>query len=94
VPALISDKVNIWREIVSDGGGLVAEDTLDGTCKLLSSYLQIPEQERLAMRLRARRCFEHRFEITKAAKNLESVLSRISCAHLRDTSYELDQARF
>ena len=31
LPVLISDKVNIWREIQEDGAGLVAEDTEEGT---------------------------------------------------------------
>ena len=38
-PALISNKVNIWREIESDGAGIAADDTLEGTCKLLQSYI-------------------------------------------------------
>ena len=37
-PALISNKVNIWREIESDRAGIVADDTYDGTCELLRSY--------------------------------------------------------
>ena len=32
VPVLISDKVNIWREVQSDGAGLVAPDNLAGAC--------------------------------------------------------------
>jgi glycosyltransferase involved in cell wall biosynthesis len=76
-PALISDKVNIWREIQSDGAGLVAEDTLLGTCRLLRSYLDLPEAKRLGMRLLARHCFEQKFEIKKAAGNLQRVLARV-----------------
>ena len=33
-PVLISDKVNIWREIEADGAGLVDDDTVDGTSEL------------------------------------------------------------
>src|SRR5690606_25014299 len=29
-PVLISNKINIWREIESDNAGFVAEDTVDG----------------------------------------------------------------
>jgi glycosyltransferase involved in cell wall biosynthesis len=80
-PTLISDKVNIWREVLADGGGLVAKDTLEGTCRLLQSYLAMPEEKKLAMRRCARACFEQRFEIRKAAENLAVVLSRITGAN-------------
>ena len=74
-PALISNKVNIWREIESDGAGIVADDTLEGACKLLQSYTEMQEKHKVAMRHAARRCFEQRFEITKAAETLRSVLA-------------------
>ena len=70
VPALISNKVNIWREIKADGAGMVGEDTLEGTCGLLQSFLEMPTEQKLAMRRRARACFEARFEIRKAAESL------------------------
>lgn len=77
VPTLISDKVNIWREVLADGAGLVAEDTMEGTCRLLQSYFDMPEEKKVAMRECARNSFWRRFEIKKAAENLESILLRI-----------------
>ena len=46
VPVLISDKVNLWREIEADGAGLVAPDTLEGTRQLLGRWLALPAEER------------------------------------------------
>jgi glycosyltransferase involved in cell wall biosynthesis len=77
-PALISDKVNIWREIQADGGGLVAEDTFAGTCESFRAYLALPEEKKLAMRQFARQCFEQRFEIKKAAGTLHQVLASVT----------------
>jgi glycosyltransferase involved in cell wall biosynthesis len=74
LPTLISNKVNIWREVEADGAGIVAADTLDGTCKLLQSWMKMSEAEKRLMQQRARSCFEKRFEIRKAAENLEAVL--------------------
>ena len=34
-PVLISNKVNLWREVEEDGAGVVASDDLDGTRRLL-----------------------------------------------------------
>jgi glycosyltransferase involved in cell wall biosynthesis len=74
VPVLISNKVNIWREVEADGVGIVGEDTLEGTCKMLRSYLETPEEKKLAMRRSARICFEKRFEVRKATDILQDVL--------------------
>lgn len=78
VPTLISNKVNIWREVLADGAGLVAEDTIESTRGLLQSYIDMPEEKKLAMRECARNSFWRRFEIRKAAENLESILLRIT----------------
>jgi glycosyltransferase involved in cell wall biosynthesis len=39
-PVLISNQVNIWREINEDGGCYVSNNTIDGTRKLLESWGQ------------------------------------------------------
>jgi glycosyltransferase involved in cell wall biosynthesis len=77
-PALISNKVNIWREVETDRAGIAAEDTLEGTCKLLQSYVELPQEQKLAMRQAACECFEQRFEIKKAAETLHAILSHVS----------------
>jgi len=78
LPTLISNKVNIWREIKSDSAGIVADDTLKGTCELLQGYLDMPEEKRIRMRQCAYDCFEERFEIAKAATILSGVLTKIT----------------
>jgi glycosyltransferase involved in cell wall biosynthesis len=80
-PTLISDKVNIWREIQADGAGIVSEDNLLGTCHFFRSYLDLPEASRLHLRQLARQCFERRFEITKAAGILQAVLANVTSAN-------------
>ena len=76
VPVLISDKVNIWREIAADRAGWVAPDTIEGTRSNLQSWLATPADELEAMRSRAVECFEQRFEIGGAARSLLSVIER------------------
>jgi glycosyltransferase involved in cell wall biosynthesis len=78
VPTLISNKVNIWREILADGAGIVSEDALAGTCAILQSYLEMPAEKKLAMRQAARDCFNRRFEIRKAAESLHAILTNFS----------------
>jgi glycosyltransferase involved in cell wall biosynthesis len=77
-PTLISNKVNIWREIEADGAGIVAEDTLEGTRQLLQSYVGLSEKKRIEMRSAALDCFAQRFEIKKAAATLHAVLTDVT----------------
>lgn len=78
VPVLISDKVNIWREIERDGAGIVEPDTLEGTGRLLERWLMIPEADRHAMKSRARASFENRFEIGQVADAWIAIVSRVT----------------
>ncbi|WP_164738270.1 glycosyltransferase [Frigidibacter oleivorans] len=57
-PVLISNKVNIWREIESDGAGLVAPDTVEDTSDMLRRFLTMPAEAAPDMRLAARRCYD------------------------------------
>ena len=74
VPALISNKVNIWREISEDEAGLVENDDLAGTIRLLKRWLDLGPSAQEAMRLRGRQCFEKRFDISRTAEALKTLL--------------------
>jgi len=76
LPALMSDKVNIWREIQTDAAGLIAPDTLEGTERLLHGWLSMWPAERSAMRLAARRCFERRFRMERVAENVVRIIEQ------------------
>jgi glycosyltransferase involved in cell wall biosynthesis len=84
LPVLISNKVNIWREIEQDGGGLVAEDTLAGTRELLEQWVRLAPEQQERMRTSARDCFNQRFEIGRAAKSLYEALSRMTRKDVAD----------
>jgi glycosyltransferase involved in cell wall biosynthesis len=73
-PVLISDKVNIWREINEDGAGLVESDTRAGAARLLQRFFDLSPDVRLAMRQRARACFEARFCLDAVADRLMALI--------------------
>ena len=73
-PVLISNKVNIWREIVNDSAGFADEDDPAGITRLLKLWIDMPAAERDTMRANARACFERRFEINRATDSLLRVL--------------------
>lgn len=66
-PVLLSHQINIWREIVADGAGCAAEDTVAGTTRLLVEWNALAPAERLARRDRAARCYATRFNIDTVA---------------------------
>jgi len=75
VPVLISNQVNIWREIIQDSAGIVADDSTEGTTEGLTRWLDMSETEKSVLRERAKNCFESRFEISAAAESLLQVIA-------------------
>ena len=75
VPVLISDKVNIWREVQSAGAGLVAPDTMEGTANLLAGWLSLTSGERQAMRRAARELFHRSYTVDAMAQGLLDVIA-------------------
>jgi glycosyltransferase involved in cell wall biosynthesis len=73
VPVLVSDQVQIWREIAEDGAGIVEPDSLAGTQQLLHRWLALSPTQRTAMAEAARHCYARRFETGIAADKLSRI---------------------
>jgi glycosyltransferase involved in cell wall biosynthesis len=76
LPALISDKVNIWREVEADGAGFVAPDTVEGTLSTLTRWLQLDPAAAASMRAQALQCFERHFTVEAMSADLLRVLQQ------------------
>lgn len=74
-PVLISNKVNIWREIVQAKAGFADEDTVSGTITSIERWLGTSEVDRVQIRANAEMCFAGRFHIDRAVESLVQVLS-------------------
>jgi glycosyltransferase involved in cell wall biosynthesis len=77
-PVLISNKVNIWREIQEDRAGFVDEDNEPGTVRLLAKWLGMSAQEREAMKSSALGSFQSRFEVERAGEAFLRVLETVA----------------
>ncbi len=74
VPTLISNKVNIWREIEASGAGMVAPDDQPGIDQLIENFLALDSNTRRRQRQAARACFEANFNVkTSAIKALNTM---------------------
>jgi glycosyltransferase involved in cell wall biosynthesis len=74
-PVLISNQVNIWREIQNANGGLVADDTLEGTKKILQNWKELSLIKRSDMGKQAQYCYQKNFSIQAAATKMLAAIS-------------------
>ncbi|WP_404783314.1 glycosyltransferase [Altericista sp. CCNU0014] len=75
LPAIVSNKVNIWREIQADGAGLVVEDTLAALTQATIDWMGRSPESRRYMGQRARESFSQNFEVDRSARRLLDILS-------------------
>jgi hypothetical protein len=71
---LISNKVNIWREIESDAAGFVDTDTVDGTVRNLQRWLALDASGYAGVSGRAGQCFAVCFHIHGGAERLVEIV--------------------
>lgn len=73
-PVLISNQVNIWREIEQGAAGIVENDSKEGAKNLLRKWSSLPASERLKMSKNARHVYERNYTIEQAALKMKEVL--------------------
>ncbi|MDB6040899.1 MAG: glycosyl transferase group 1 [Verrucomicrobiales bacterium] len=74
VPVLISNKVNIWREIEQEGAGFVGNDDLEGLFNICLRWLDLQDSEKHSMRRNALVCFERHFEMKRLVERFRACL--------------------
>lgn len=77
-PVLISDQVNIWREIMQGKGGIISDDTTSGTQHMLEQWLYMSSSEQQQMGINARGVFEIRFRMEHVIHRLNTVFESLS----------------
>jgi len=70
-PVLLSNKVNLWREIESSNAGYVAEDNLEGVSSLLDRW-----KEGLPAKVgdNAYSCFQEKLHVDRAAERVIEII--------------------
>lgn len=75
-PVLITNKINIWKEIRYNGGGMVANDTLGDVKLMLEDWLSFKDEEKVYMSSKARTTYEENFAIMPSVNRLLKVVNR------------------
>ena len=76
-PVLISNQINIWKEIEKFGASIICKDTKEDTEAMLAYWIQLPAQKKHAMAISAKKCYHHSFAIDAVSKQLTEVLLMI-----------------
>ena len=74
VPVILSDRVNIWREISASGAGLVTKNTRAGIEQSLLKWQNSTTEEKQKMRDNTVPCFRKYFDIHTVSLNLLETL--------------------
>jgi glycosyltransferase involved in cell wall biosynthesis len=86
VPVIISNKVNIWREIAAAQAGFVGEDTLAGTVSSLEGWLELDSVRRERMAQNALACFREHFHIDTTTAQLMDTIQASRCTTARKSA--------
>ena len=69
-PVLISNKVNIWREVDQMHAGMVCNDTTEDAYTILSKWCALSESEKSTMQRNAEPLFQEHFDMRKTTQKL------------------------
>ena len=75
-PVLITNKVNIWREIKKAKAGLVSKDNIDGVVNNLKKWLLMSKSNYKTMSKNAFNCFDKNFNTKDTSKILINFLNK------------------
>jgi len=74
-PVLISNQVNIWREIKESGAALVEDNSVAGTTQLFLDWNSFSPETKLNMAAHAKPCFQRYFSIESTTRNLLAAIA-------------------
>jgi len=72
-PVFLTNKVNLWREVVDCGAGIVSDDHQEGILELVHKWSR-GEHDQLVENTVS--CFREKFNISKTAENIMSLFSK------------------
>ncbi len=71
LPVYMTDKVNLWRDVVEAGAGEAEKDTPEGVCNLIGKWMK---QDRKSLGIASEKCFRERLHIERTAERLIRIM--------------------
>ena len=78
LPVIISNKVNIWREIKAHSAGLICDDNVESTQACLNQWAGLGQEEISKMQNRCQICFDECFNYNVIADKILEITERLS----------------
>ncbi|GAA4976432.1 glycosyltransferase [Algibacter aquimarinus] len=76
-PVLISNQVNIWKEIKAEQGGLIDNDDIKGTASLIKGWINMNSKEKELMENQAEICYKTYFSLEALVENWKTKVFNI-----------------
>lgn len=77
-PTIITDKINIWREIEREGAGIISSDTVEGFTAALKKWACLDQGSRQKLVTGSKLCYQDNFLPETAANALAAKLKDIA----------------
>jgi glycosyltransferase involved in cell wall biosynthesis len=78
LPVIVSDKVNIWREVANYHAGFVCEDNVEGIASTLTQWQSLSGDEVAGFSACSRRCFDQQFNYDVTAKRALEIVESVA----------------
>jgi glycosyltransferase involved in cell wall biosynthesis len=75
-PVLISNKVNICREVEVAQAGFVFDDSVEGVASAIKTWFLLPNEKILKLKENANSCFSKNFDQQHSAYNFSSIIKK------------------
>ena len=79
-PVMITNKVNIWREVEEDGAGVIVDDNIDSIAVGLKALGSLSRSQLDEIGLNGRSSFVNRYDLETNAVQLLSLVQRLSAS--------------
>ncbi len=74
IPVIITNKVNIWREIIEGGAGLVSSDDMNGITQSLQTWIALNNEDKKRLAENAKKCFLNNFDMILNAERFTEII--------------------
>jgi glycosyltransferase involved in cell wall biosynthesis len=75
LPVLITNKINIWREVQAGNAGLIVNDNIDGLVDGLQNMCALSVSQMEQMAVNSRKCYLERFDLKTNAMEVLNIMS-------------------
>jgi hypothetical protein len=75
LPVLITNKINIWREVQAGNAGLIVNDNIDGLVDGLQDMCALSVSQMEQMAVNSRKCYLERFDLKTNAMEVLNIMS-------------------